>query len=170
MVPSPSGEQRKAERRKTKIVTLVTAIVTAATPGVYSAWQTAKNAHKQKVEQKTRDTQETDLQKNVAAAQSELTALSKSCVTHKDLVDLIVKLRDTRRSYRPHRPHTNRSPRTQPQPNAREEALLAKIAALKAKSRVATKARKKADVVRKAAPKLRPVKLIRQQVQKQLAE
>lgn len=158
---TPSGEHKKAELRKTKLTALIVSIATAAAPGVYSAYQSAKTAYQQRVEEKTRDKQESSLTKNVKSLQADVDAVEKSCVTHKDLVDLVLKLRDSQ----PGRVRVSRRPRP---PSPREQALLSKIASLKAKADVAKQAQDKAKVIRKAAPKLRPVKYIRQQVQQQL--
>jgi len=66
--------------KKRAIITLATAAVVAATPGVYSAWQSAKQEWKSKLkdEQEVRDKQENDLQKYVVANKDEIDRLRVS--------------------------------------------------------------------------------------------
>lgn len=154
---SPTTEEtRKAEFKRTKLITLIAGLLTAATPGIYGAWESAKTALKARQEEVVRDKQENDLQKNVQALQVAVAALQKSAVTHRDLVDLIVKLKD-------HQEHQPRRPT--PSSTARELELEQKLAELKKQAEMAAKAAKRAAEASKAAPRLKPAKQIRQLVQ-----
>jgi hypothetical protein len=64
-------KQRKA------LISITAALLVAATPGIYSAWQTAQQEWKQKLktEQVVRDRQEHDLQRYVKANKQELDSL-----------------------------------------------------------------------------------------------
>lgn len=141
MVSTPSGEVRKWNAKKTKLVGLVSAVAIAATPGVYSAWESAKQAYQAKQEQKVNDKQNIDLQKFVKALEVEVAALRKSMVTHKDLVDLLFKLRE--------QGHRRRAP-ARP-----DQELDEKIKVLKEKAAKADAAAKVATTVKKALPALK---------------
>ena len=92
----------KQEQKVTKGTTMKALLISAfiaAVPGVYSAWETASNAAKARknaimvtTEKKVRDTQERDLQQYAKVNQSEILALKSSCVTHKQLLDYMIKL------------------------------------------------------------------------------
>lgn len=156
MTDTPSGELRRATK-KAKTISLIAGLITAATPGVYGAWQAAKASLKTKQEEVVRDKQEGDLQKNIASLQGSLEALRKSAVTHKDLVDLVLKLKATA-------PPARRRP--QPAVTAREQELQRKLAALTKRAQAGAQASRKADAVKRAAPRLKPAKQTRQLVQK----
>lgn len=148
----------EVERRKTKLIGLVSALVVATTPGVYSAWQAAKASYIQRVDRVARDTQEINLQKVVQALEKSIVALEKSCVTHQELIDLVVKLRLADSTSGASR---NRTPASA----FNDDQLAGKIRTLEAKVDVAEKARRAADVAKEVAPKLRPPEEIRQMVE-----
>lgn len=154
---NPSEEVTKVKNRKrARHIALAVAVLTAATPGVYSAWESAKAALKAKQEEVVRDRQEGDLQKNVRALAVAVEALRESSVTHKDLVDLVLKLRARRRP----RHHG----RLAPPVGAREQELERKLAALRKRAEVGARAITRAAAAKRAAPRLRPAKKVRQLV------
>ena len=157
---SPQTPSARKERRKAKLVGLVTSIVVAATPGVYSAWQSAKNAWQQRIEQKTRDTQEVDLQKNVESLEKTITALEKSCVSHKDLVELVLKIKDMHAGSR-RRVHRSTD---------RERELEREIAEIKNRVAAAAKAKRSADIAKATKPKFKSPAAVRQMIQQAGAE
>lgn len=95
--------------RKAKFAGVVSAVLISATPGVYGAWQTAKQAYLNGQEAKTRDSQEEDLQKWVLANKKEIDALKERCATHRDLLDLAIRLQQPDRASRSSRGGARRS-------------------------------------------------------------
>jgi hypothetical protein len=85
-------DTKKPNGKRSKVVVIAAAAITAATPGVYGAWQAAKSAWQAKTEQQVSDKTTTDLQTWAAAARVKLEALEKTCVTHRELVDFALKL------------------------------------------------------------------------------
>lgn len=139
-------------RRKTKWVALVTALVSAATPGVYSAWQTARTAWEQRVEARKSDVQEEALAANVEALRAELTALEKSCATQRDLVDLLVRLRAVASGARG-------------SGSISAPAISRRIVDLRGRERAAEAARELADSRRRTARPVAPPSVVRRRVQ-----
>lgn len=136
----PDGEDKG---KKTKLTALISSIVVAAAPGVYSAYQTAKNERKQQAETKEAAKQERALQQWATSNKVEIGILKKTCVTHQDLYDVTRKLqhRFARRS-------------RSADPTARERDLQAEVDRLKAKARAAKASVQKAEAP--PLPKLRP--------------
>lgn len=158
---SPSvnpSDEIKVKNGKRVYIALAVALITAATPGVYSALEAAKATLKQRQEVVVRDRQEGDLQKHIKALQVEVEALRKSAVTYRDLVELVLKLKATRQPRRVRHP--------QPAVSAREDELARKLAALRKRAEVGAQAVKQAAAVKRATPRLKPAKHTRQQVLK----
>jgi hypothetical protein len=162
MVSTPSGEVKKMQR-KTKIAAFVVSVATAASPGIYSAWQSAKNAYQQRVEQKTRDTQETDLQKNVKGNTSAIDTLGKTCATHKDLLALAMQLQQVRATATSDHPRRRRSDRADLQ--RQRDELARKLAALKEAARKETAAKAKLKTIKRARPAMRKADAVRKMIQ-----
>jgi len=85
-------EPPKSNGKRGKLVAIAAAVITAATPGVYGAWQAAKTAFEQKTEREVNDKATGDLQAWAAAAKKRLDQLEQMCVTHRELVDFALKL------------------------------------------------------------------------------
>lgn len=157
MVKAKTDEQQAAEKKRRNLIAIASAIVVAATPGAYTAWQAAKEAAKAKLvikgEQRVRDRQEADLQKWVKANAEAIAEIKRSMVTHKDLLDLALRLREVSRvrATRPGRPA--------PPPVA---AMSAAVGKLKEKARAEDKARQKAAQALEKRPKLKPAQQTRQ--------
>lgn len=177
MTNTPSGEQRALKRRG-RIVAIAAAVITTATPGVYGAWQAAKTAWQQRTERQVNDKTADNLQAWATSAKLKLDALEKTCVTHRELIDLVGKLapqheHDCRPGHewrsgrcRPVRavassPPTRRPP---PAPAPPGDAL----AALKAKVKATSKVRAQADAAR--LPKLPKPAAIRAQIEQKAAK
>jgi hypothetical protein len=79
--------------KRAKVVAIAAAVITAATPGVYAAWQAAKSAFEARTEQQVTDKTSGDLQAWAAAAKARLDALEKTCVTHRELVGVVLQFR-----------------------------------------------------------------------------
>jgi len=86
------GEPPKGNGKRGKFIAVAAALITAATPGVYGAWQAAKAAFAAKTERKVNDEATADLQAWAAAAKRRLDQLEQTCVTHRELVDFALKL------------------------------------------------------------------------------
>lgn len=89
-------------QKKVKWVGIISAAIITATPGVYAAWQGAKQAWQVRVEAEVSDKQAVDLQQYVKALEVEVTHLQQTCVTHKDLVGFLLQLQrpqDERRGH-----------------------------------------------------------------------
>jgi hypothetical protein len=143
-----------SEPKKAKLwVTAASALVVAATPGVYSAWEAAKAKWTQRQEQKLRDAQEGDLQKAVKAHTEAIEAIRQSMVTHKDLVDLVLKLRA---------PHHRR------RPDPQNAALQAELGRLRQEASAGAKARDKAVQALRKLPKLKAAPEVRQAINAEL--
>jgi hypothetical protein len=150
---SPVNEESRKKRVALLGKVLAAAIV--ALPGAYGALKGSTSVDaskvetvetKAKTETAVRDRQEADLQKHVAALAAEVAALRASAVTHKDLVDLVVRLRSQPHRYR----------RTE-----RERELERRVEALRAKSVVADNLAVAAKVTKAGLPKLRPAAKVR---------
>ena len=147
------SEAPTTDKRKTKVVAIIAAVITVATPGVYSAWQSAKTAWAQRLEQKTRDSQEGDVAKNVKALQAQIKAIEKTCVSHKDLIDILLKM--------------NKSGMGVGGVSVKKsiaKPLSDQIGILEGKAVKALKAQTKAVKAVKAAPKIRSSDQVRQQI------
>lgn len=145
--------------KRAKTVALISAIITAATPGVYAGIKSAEIAWKQHVESKKADVQEAALAKNVEALKSEFSALEKACVTHKDLLDLTLKMRTVANApvvRRPSRPAVSRV----------ESELSKKVDVLRKRLATAKVAKSKARAQTKAAPLLKSSESVRIMIQK----
>jgi len=77
---------------------LVSAFIIAV-PGMYSAWETLNTSAKAKKialaverENKTRATQEIDLQLYAKVNKAEISAVKATCVTHQQLLDYMIKI------------------------------------------------------------------------------
>jgi len=150
---------------KSQIVAIVSAALVASAPGFYSAWQQTKvdfqarraniqaSQAKQrlKVEQQVRDKQERDLQKYVKALEADIKEVKKSCVSHKDMIDLILKLQRPKQSN--HRYTRERWHR------ARASYLMRKVRALRMKVKAAKAAKQNKK------PALRDAKSFRKIIQ-----
>lgn len=159
-----SDEPKAPRGRAAKLIPIASALIVAATPGVYSAWQGAKQAWTQRQEQRLRDAQETDLQRAVQAHTEAIRAIKEAMVTHRDLVDLVIKLRAATPA--PERPRPS-PPRATPS-DAPTAALLAEIAKLRASAGTGDKARDKATKALRTMPALKPpaeARAIQQQAQ-----
>ena len=91
---------------KNQLVTILSMALIAAAPGLYSAFQTShnefkaaqaekavkKNTTQAKREQSARDKQEGVLHKYVKALSFEIKAVKNRCVTHKDLLSVILRV------------------------------------------------------------------------------
>lgn len=79
-----TDELNQIKKSRKAIITIATAVVVGATPGVFSFWQSLKQEWKEKLkdEQEVRDKQEQDLQVYVKANKSEIDLLK---ITIKDL-------------------------------------------------------------------------------------
>lgn len=160
-----SGDGDTKPRGKwAKLIPIASALIVAATPGVYSAWQSARQAWEQRLEKRVRDTQEGDLQAAVKANADAIKALKGGMVTHRDLLDLVVKLR-AEPPAATHRPRTS-SNRPAAAPRG---ALDSAIAKLRGKARGETAARQKAAQALKRAPALKPAAKVRDQIQQKAA-
>lgn len=151
-----------------KAVTIGSALIVAATPGVYSAWQSAKQAWEQRTEIRVRDAQEGDLQKAIKANAEAIRALKASMITHRDLVDLVLKLRADHHPQpvairvRPRARHNSAPART-------SVALDGAIAKLRTKAAAGSKARQKATQALQSAPAFKPATQVRAIEQKKIA-
>lgn len=162
-----SDEPKAPRGRAAKLIPIASALIVAATPGVYSAWQGAKQAWTQRQEQRLRDAQETDLQRAVQAHTEAIRAIKESMVTHRDLVDLVIKLRAATPAPDPAARPRPRPPRNAP-PEPATAALLAEIAKLRVSARTGDKARDKATKALRTMPALKPpaeARAIQQQAQ-----
>ena len=146
--------------KRAKIVGIISAVAVAATPGVYSAWQNAKAAYQQRVERTARDTQEIDLIKTVKSLELAIVALQKSSVTHQELIDIILKIRNS---------SDQRFSRAPASTGNRESELDRKIETLEKKIEESSKAQRKADVAFDTKPKLKSPTELREIVQQQAA-
>jgi hypothetical protein len=163
-----SNGDAKPKGKWGKVITIGSALVVAATPGVYSAWQSAKQAFEQRLEKRVRDTQEGDLQAVVKANTEAIKALKASMVTHRDLVDLIVKLQASNRPAVA-RPTPRPRPRPNPAADGASRPLSSAIAALRTKAAAGSKARQKAAQALKRAPALKPAAKVRDQIEQKKA-
>lgn len=147
------------EQRKKRIALIgkVVAAIIVALPGAYGAVKSAGAADDSKVEleKAVRDKQEATLQEHVKVLRAELDALRKAAVTHKELLELAMKLRDRATVVRP------RSPARRTELSARERALAAELAALKKKQAAAKVATGGAKAKAEKLPKLRPAPAVR---------
>lgn len=148
----------EAAKKRARWIGIATSFVVAATPGVYSAWQSAKTAWKQRVESRKADTQEEALAKNVEALKAEISALEKSCVSQKDLVDLVIKLKAVAAPQTPRRSDRPAMARTRTE-------IQSKIDDLRKRVEAAEAARAKATAKTKAAPKLKRPAAVRRMIQ-----
>lgn len=156
------------EARKKRVATIgkVVAAVIVALPGAYGAVRGASSADDSKVEleRKIRDRQEETLQLHVKALRAEIEALRKATVSHKELLELAMKLRARHEVVRP------RSPARRVELSEREKALAAELAELKKKQAEGRAKEEKAKATAAKLPKLRPAPALRQDVaQKKLS-
>lgn len=162
------------DRKKAQIIGIATAIIVAATPGVYSAYQSARQEWKQKlsVEQQTRDHQEKDIQDVITAHDSSIELLRKSCVTHRELFPILMSMR---RGYYRTRARTSRTIRHgfssggDSEGGTAEEVPEEPIALdkWKNKSDRSKEINAKLKRLRKGTPKLRSSEEVRNQIQQQ---
>lgn len=93
---------------KQGLAAIITAAILAAVPGFYSAWQTAKVEYQQRTaskkvqqtvsqEQKLVDHMDKRYRKYIKALEDEIAAVKRTSVTHKDLLDLVIKLQQTQK-------------------------------------------------------------------------
>jgi hypothetical protein len=162
------SDDAKPKGKWGKVITIGSALIVAATPGVYSAWQSAKQSWEQRLEKRVRDTQEGDLQAAVKANAEAIKALKDSMVTHRDLVDLIVKLQASNRA-EVAREHPRPRPRPNPAADSASRPLSSAIAALRTKAAAGSKARQKAAQALKRAPALKPAAKVRDQIEQKKA-
>lgn len=155
----------KFEGRKAKIIAIVSGVLVAATPGVYGAFQSAKEEWKQKlaVETATRDKQEYDLQANVKAHESAIQALEKSCVTHKELLSIVLKLQRQSPGWR-RRPASVRASDPAPTPGTLED----RVVKLRAKVKIEKAAVKQYKLNKIKKPMLKPADSVRKQIIQQI--
>jgi hypothetical protein len=147
----------EAAKRRIALTGKLLAALVVALPGAYAAIRSGSAAgeaevatveSRARIEARVRDHQEADLQKHVAALAAEVAALRTSVVTHRDLVDLVLKLRAPARE--------RRVARTE-----RERALGRRLADLRVQGAVADVAVVAAKVTKAALPRLRPAAKVR---------
>jgi methionine synthase II (cobalamin-independent) len=157
------SEQDEARKKRIALLGKVVAATLVALPGAYGAVRGATSADGSTVEleRKLRDRQEAALQQHVRALRTEIDALRKATVSHKELLELALRLRNRARVVRP------RSPTRRTEVSEREQELEREIAALKRKQKAAEKAEKTAERATKL-PALRSAPALRQDLQKKL--
>lgn len=153
----------RGSKRRTALVKLLAGVVVAL-PGAYSAVKTQYAADSDKVratvsiDRRVSDEVFDELTKNVEANTSDLKVLERTCVSHRDLFDLVTRLR--RLSTVP------RSPRRRREASEREAALERQLTTLKAKQAAALEAVAGARAKPRSRPKIRSSRDIRIQVRK----
>lgn len=163
-----SNGDAKPRGKWAKVIPIASALIVAATPGVYSAWQSAKQALEQRLETRVRDTQEGDLQAAVKANAEAIKAIQQSQVTHRDLVDLVLKIQASQRPAVA-RPTPRPRPPRNPFADGASTPLSSTIAALRTKAAAGSKAREKAAQALKRAPALKPASKVRDQIEQKTA-
>lgn len=143
MADQNKDQKQEPPSTKNQIIALVSAALVASAPGFYSAWQQAKvdfqakraarqagqTKQRLKLEQQVRDKQEGDLQKYVKALEADIKQVKQSCVSHKDLIELMLKLQ------KPQRP--NHSMSRERWHRARTRYLMRKVRAMRLKVKAA---------------------------------
>lgn len=158
----PRRVTSEGERGKRAAVGKLVAAVLVALPGAYAAVRAQSAADEETVatEVKVRDVQEAIVRRHVESLRREIEALRKSAVTHRELLEVVMKLRDRDRVYRP------RSPVRRREATASERELETKIDAIRKRDVAAVKAKAKATKVQKTLPKFRPAPAIRKAIKK----
>ena len=89
-------ESDNGAQPKRRLISIISGVLVIAAPGSYSAIKEIQSNHEQnlKIESVTRDKLDTDMQANVVANTVGLESLEKQCVTHKELLELTMKLQD----------------------------------------------------------------------------
>jgi hypothetical protein len=161
MTAPKTDEQKAVAQKRRNWIAIGSAIVVAATPGAYNAWSAAKEAAKAAarvgVEVKTRDRQEADLQRWVKANAEAIAEIKRSMVTHRELLDLALRLREV-----------SQSPRRRPTAAA-GAPLAASVDRLREKAKLEEAARQRAAQALKERPPLKSAGQIRQQVKQESA-
>lgn len=167
-------EKKIAQKQRQKLYATITGFLVVATPGVYSAWQGAKLKYsqhvaskkvalEQKIERKKSDAQERDLAKNLEALKLKVVALEATCVSHKDLIELTIKLKTLGE-------HSSHRRSSRPIRSKASEGLAKRLKTLKVKVAKARKIRVRAAAKMRSAPKMRDPGAVRrlliQQVKK----
>lgn len=160
---APERERRvtsETERRRRVARGKLVAAVLVAMPGFYAAVraQYAANDADVKTEVVVRDRQEGDLRKHFESLRREVEAFRKAAVTHKELLEVVVKLRDREKVYTP------RSPRRRTEATAREKELESKLEDLRKREETAIAAKARAEVVQRRLPTLKSAKAVRKAV------
>jgi aconitase A len=161
-----ANEDEAARKKRIALIGKVVAAVIVALPGAYGAVRGASSADDATVEleRKIRDRQEAALQQHVKALRAEIDALRKATVSHKELLELAMKLRARHEVVRP------RSPARRTEVSERERALAAELAELKRKQVEGKAASGAAKATTTKLPKLRLAPALRQDVaQKKLS-
>lgn len=145
--------------RRAALAKLIAAVLVAL-PGSYAAVRTQYAADEDvvKTEVKVRDVQEAVIQKHVEAIRREIEALRKSSVTHRELLDLVLRLRDRERVPRPRSPARARE--------AEEDELQKKIETLRKRDAAGKRARSTSAAVQRKLPAFRPAPALRKAIRK----
>jgi hypothetical protein len=163
----PTGESERKptgeiERKKRAAAGKLLAAVIVALPGAYAAVraQSAADVDVVQTEVTVRDRQEKAIQKHVESLRREIAAVKEAAVTHKELLKIIMKLRE-REDVRRTRTSSDRR-----ESSARERDLEHEIEALRRREVEAEVAAKRAIVVQRKLPKLKPSRDIRESVKR----
>lgn len=153
-----------AESRRLTTLAKLAAAVVVALPGAYAAvrTQSAADSGRLRTEVVVRDRQEEATRRHVEALRREIAAVREAAVTHRELLDLVLKMRARRRAYRP------RSSSRATEVSERERALERKLTALRARDKRASEAKAAARAVRRGLPRLRPAAAVRKSVEQKL--
>lgn len=162
-------------KKKSPYIALAATILAAATPGVYSAYQSAKQEWKQKlqIEQQTRDSQESDIQANIRTHSAAIELLKTSCVTYRDLFRIMRRYSSgyaTRSTGSAVYGSGGGSSSTAADPTSQEDHEDEALRKLETKSERATKNLKKLRELQQSTPSLKNSEDIRQQIQQQYSK
>jgi hypothetical protein len=159
----PSRETSEVERRGRAALGKLLAAVLVALPGAYAAIRTQYNADADSVrtEVVVRDRQEDAIRRHVEALRREIAAVREAAVTHRDLLELVIKLRERAAIVRP------RSPARRAEVSERELELERKLGALRKREKSAVAAKKAVAAAQRKLPALRPSDVVRRAVQMQ---
>lgn len=170
MTAETDGGDRRAvagetERRRRAVLGKLLAAVLVAMPGAYAAVRTqdSADAGKLRTEVVVRDRQEDAFRRHFEVIRTEIRAVREAAVTHRELLDVIVKFRARTTSARP------RSPARRAAASVRERELEEELRALRTKERTARAAGRRTAAAQRALPRLRPAAVVRRDVERKMA-
>jgi hypothetical protein len=157
-----SAEIERSNGRRRAALGKLLAAVLVALPGAYAAvrTQSAADADAVRTEVVLRDRQEDAIRKHVEAIRREIAAVREAAVTHRELLEVVLKLR------RRGRERGVSSPTRRREASERERALEVKLEALRRREAEAARAKVRVDVAQRALPELRPANVVRKAVRK----